>query len=63
MLINYATFIYSNTVCKDILPIWDSLASKYHHNKDFDRKIVIGRVNCEEDPSGCSMHKVQNYPT
>lgn len=45
--------------CRNLVPTWDELASKYSSQPN----IKIAKVDCTEENSLCSRHSVRGYPT
>ena len=45
--------------CKDIMPMWDSIAKKH---KD-DTNVNVKKVNCEDQPEQAEKNEVAAFPT
>ena len=43
--------------CKMMLPIVDELAKQY------DGKVIIGKINVDENPDTCEQYGIMNIPT
>lgn len=43
--------------CKMMLPIVDELAKQY------DEKVIIGKLNVDENPDTCEQYGIMNIPT
>jgi len=47
--------------CKRLAPAWEELAGKM--NKDVEKEVTIGKVDCTEQTALCSAQDVTGYPT
>jgi len=47
--------------CKRLAPTWEELAGKM--NKDVEKEVTIGKVDCTEQTALCSAQDVTGYPT
>jgi len=47
--------------CKRLAPTWEELAGK--KNKDGEKEVTIGKVDCTEQTGLCSAQDVTGYPT
>jgi len=47
--------------CKRLAPTWEELAGKM--NKDGEKEVTIGKVDCTEQTGLCSAQDVTGYPT
>lgn len=49
--------------CKEIMPDWDRLYSKYNNKNINNKKVNIVKIDCDENEQIAKQYDIQGYPT